>query len=118
METAVILNIVLLSIIGVAVVLYFVWLGLGLSKVKVNMKDEKSNFESTIEDVYNSLEVGHNELDKRIQELENNFNKDMDKLDSRIDIKIKNTNSDIEDLSKSVTCRIDDIWNSIGKLEK
>jgi len=88
MENVIIINIILSSIIGVGVLLYFVWLGSSTIKMKKQLKRLEENSSENFDDVYSRINANEEEASKQL-----------DKLDSRFDRRL---NEEVDSIHKSI----------------
>ena len=95
MENAIILNIVLLSIIGAGVLLYLVWLGSSIFKMKAHIQNIDINSDERFEEIYKTNDSNVNEFHKALDKLDSRFDRRLNDLDNNI-------NNNFEELSKGL----------------
>lgn len=128
MEISIILNVVFLSLVAIGFIIYQVWLG---SRV-VKLKRENNDLVNNIDDIYRNMDVRIDEVMKVTDRLDSRMDNNITKLEERIctdihqvEIYINNRCTELEKQSEDIDKKLkksisnsESISNDVNNLRK
>ena len=88
METSLILNVVLGSVILLGFMAYVIAIGFSVSKVRVQLNDNERNFDEALKSLHDTMDHIEKDLSERIANLDSRLDSRVDQLDNNINRRI------------------------------
>jgi DNA anti-recombination protein RmuC len=122
METTIITNVVLMTVLGLGFLSYLVWLGFKLNKLSELRREEVYEINTKIDNLHRQMGNNIDELNRKLQNSLDEIYRDIDKVDSRFDRKLSDLDEDfsrrIEDIYTQNDKSVNEIYSTISTLDE